>query len=405
MKRAVIIGGGPAGLMATEVLAGGGAQVDLYEAKPSVGRKFLLAGKGGLNLTHAEPLEQFYGRYGARRAEIESLLQQFGPNEVRAWVHGLGIETFVGSSRRVFPAEMKAAPLLRRWVQRLRGSGVNFHVRHRWQGWDADGTLLFAAPDGAKNVSSTVTILALGGGSWPQLGSDGAWMPLLRDLDVETAPLQASNCGFDAEWGKHFQQKFAGAPLKSVGLSFTNRSGQSFRRKGACVITAHGVEGSLIYAASALLRDEIAASGSATVHLDLAPDRTEADLYSKLSAPRGKRSLSTHLQRKANLKGVQIGLLRELVPDALADAAELVAAIKTLPLRLVATRPIEEVISSAGGVCFEGLNKHLMLKDRHGLFCAGEMLDWEAPTGGYLLTACLASGRAAGGGALEWLGD
>jgi uncharacterized flavoprotein (TIGR03862 family) len=403
-STAAIIGGGPAGLMAAEMLAQSGIHVDLYDAMPSVGRKFLIAGRGGLNLTHSEPYEQFLDRYGARRRQIAPLLAQFGPDELRCWVHDLGFETFVGSSGRVFPTGMKAAPLLRAWLDRLRSAGVTFHLRHRWQGWDEAGALRFTTPDGEQLGQAGAVILALGGGSWAKLGSDGAWVSLLAERGVAIAPLRPANCGFDVGWSDHFRQRFAGRPVKSVVLTFTNSQAVTFQRQGELVITETGVEGSLIYAASALLRDEIAAAGSATFTLDLAPNRSRQWLADKLARPRGSRSLSSHLQSRVNLKGVKMGLLREVSPAAvLADPVQLAAAIKALPLRLSAPRPLDEAISSAGGVLFEALDEHLMLRRLPGVFCAGEMLDWEAPTGGYLLTACFASGRAAGSGALAWL--
>ncbi len=401
-----VIGGGPAGLMAAEVLAQGGVHVDLYDAMPSVGRKFLIAGRGGLNLTHSEPYEQFLTRYGAHRPQIEPLLDQFGPNDLRQWVHELGFETFVGTSGRVFPADMKAAPLLRAWLERLEAAGVTFHLRHRWQGWDEAGALRFMTPDGEKLVRAEATILALGGGSWAKLGSDGAWVPLLAERGVPIAPLRPANCGFDVGWSETFRQKFAGQPLKSVILTFTHLQNVTFERQGEFVITETGVEGSLIYAASALLRDEIEAAGSATFHLDLSPNRSRQWLADRLARPRGSRSLSSHLQSRVGLKGVKTGLLREVLPAAVFDdPAQLAAAIKALPVRLGAVRPLDEAISTAGGVTFEALDERLMIRDLPGVFCAGEMLDWEAPTGGYLLTACLANGRAAGQGALNWLAN
>lgn len=396
-----IIGGGPAGLMAAEIISQRGLPVHVYDAMPTVGRKFLLAGKGGLNLTHSEPLEQFLTRYGDRRPQIEPLLRAFGPQELREWAHGLGIETFVGSSGRVFPMEMKAAPLLRAWLRRLRADGVVFHVRHRWLGWTDDGALRFATPGGETAVSAYATILALGGGSWPKLGSDGAWVPLLQARGVAVAPLKPANCGFDVGWSDHFRQKFAGEPVKTAVLRFAD-----FARQGEFVITETGVEGSLIYAVSALLREEIAANGRATFHLDLLPDKTEAQVAASLAKPRGSRSLSSHLQSRLGLKGVKVGLLRELVPAAdFADPTRLAEAIKGLAVTVVGTRPLAEAISSAGGVLWAGLDERLMVTAVPGLFCAGEMLDWEAPTGGYLLTACFASGREAGGGVVGWLGE
>ena len=399
--------------MAAETLIQGGARVDLYDAMPSVGRKFLLAGKGGLNLTHSEPIGPFLGRYGTRQAQIMPLLEVFGPEHLRAWAQGLGVETFVGTSGRVFPTGMKAAPLLRAWLHRLREAGARIHVRHRWLGWDNGNqgdVLRFAVPDGERLVRANAVILALGGGSWPRLGSDGAWMPLLAQRGVQLAPLRPSNCGFDvgtragSGWSEFFRTRFAGQPVKPVTLSFTDRAGVLHRQQGEFVVTDHGVEGSLIYAFSARLRDEIAATGSALVHLDLMPGWDSERLAGEVSRPRGSRSLSSHLQSRVGIKGVRTALLRELASVAdFADPARLAAVIKALPLRLIAPRPLDEAISSAGGVAFEALDARLMLRSLPGVFCAGEMLDWEAPTGGYLLTACFASGRAAGVGALAWL--
>lgn len=407
-RTVAIVGGGPAGLMAAEALSRGGVRVDLYDAMPSVGRKFLLAGKGGLNLTHAEPREPFLSRYGARRARIAPLVDAFGPEALRAWARGLGIDTFVGSSGRVFPVEEKAAPLLRAWLHRLREAGVRFHARHRWLGWDETdaeaGALRLETPQGEQAVRADAVVLALGGGSWPQLGSDGAWVPLLLQRGVDVAALRPANCGFDIGWSEHFRARFAGHPVKSVVARCVDAAGAEWKKQGEFVVTATGVEGGLIYALSAPLRDGIAANGKAVLHLDLAPGRELPRLVEELSRPRGSRSLSSHLQSRLGLKGVKVGLLRELLPaEDFADPARLAAAIKALPLRLVAPRPLAEAISSAGGVMFEALDERLMIRALPGVFCAGEMLDWEAPTGGYLLTACFASGRAAGLGALDWL--
>ncbi|MBI3044871.1 MAG: TIGR03862 family flavoprotein [Betaproteobacteria bacterium] len=404
MRSVAVIGGGPAGLMAAEAAVQGGASVDVYDAMPSVGRKFLLAGKGGLNLTHSEPLDALLSRYGSRRERIAPLLDAFGPDALREWAKGLGAETFVGSSGRVFPAGMKAAPLLRAWLHRLRAAGVRFHTRHRWLGWGSDGALRFAARNGERAARADAVVLALGGGSWPQLGSDGAWVPLLAQRGVAIAPLRPSNCGFDTGWSKHFRARFGGTPVKSVIASLAVRDGGAFRLEGEFVVTENGVEGGLIYALSAPLRDEMAATGTAVLHLDLAPDWELSRLMYELSRPRGRRSLSGHIQSRTGLKGVKVGLLRELMPAAdFADSGRLAAAIKTLPLKLVAARPLAEAISSAGGVVFEALDEQLMIRALPGVFCAGEMLDWEAPTGGYLLTACFATGRAAGTGAVAWL--
>jgi uncharacterized flavoprotein (TIGR03862 family) len=415
VRRVAVVGAGPAGLMAAEVLSDHAVGVDVYDAMPSAGRKFLLAGKGGLNLTHSEPLETFLARYGARRAQIEPMLNAFGPADLRAWAHALGIETFVGSSGRVFPAGMKAAPLLRAWLHRLRGAGVRFHMRHRWLGWGDDDALRFATPAGETAVRADAVVLALGGASWPRLGSDGAWLPWLRARGVAIATLQPSNCGFDVAlvapdgslqpgWSEFFRSRFAGQPLKTVALACEAIDGTVFRQRGEFVVTDTGVEGSLLYAASARLRDRIAAQGSAVMYIDLLPDRSADFVRNEVARPRGSRSLSTHLKSRLGIDGVKAALLHELLPrEAFGDTARLAEAIKALPLTLAAPRPIDEAISTAGGVAFEALDERMMLPGLPGVFCAGEMLDWEAPTGGYLLTACVASGRVAGQGAAAWL--
>ncbi|MGX4643054.1 TIGR03862 family flavoprotein [Massilia sp. SYSU DXS3249] len=401
--RVAVIGGGPAGLMAAEVLAAGGVEVDVYDAMPSVARKFLLAGKGGMNITHSEPYPDFVARYGARSGAVGSWLEGFDPARVREWIHGLGIGTFVGSSGRVFPTDMKAAPLLRAWLHRLRESGVRFHMRHRWQGWQ-DGALRFATPEGGLDVRPDATILALGGASWARLGSDGAWVPLLAAQGVEVAPLQPANCGFDTDWSAHFSEKHAGAPLTTVAIEYEGRDGSRARRKGQFVVTATGIEGSLVYALSAPLRDQVAARGSTTIWLDLVPDLSAERVSDEVTRPRGARSLASHLQSRLGIKGVKAGLLREcLAQEEYMDPDRLAAAIKALPLVLKRPRPIDEAISSAGGVRFESLDAKGMLRAVPGVFVAGEMVDWEAPTGGYLLTACFAGGRAAGAGVLGWL--
>ena len=428
--------------MAAEVLAsvGPAVSVQLFDAMPSVGRKFLLAGRGGLNLTHSEPPEVFMRRYGEHSAALAPLIGAFGPEALRDWAQALGIETFIGSSGLVFPKDMKAAPLLRAWLHRLRSAGVQFSMRHRWLGWADDGALTFSTPTGEVQIKADAVVLALGGGSWARLGSDGAWVPLLAGHGVAVAPLQPSNCGFDVAarpaleatlhgetrreflkeligqapqpqvgWTEHFTSRFAGQPFKSVAISLTDSQGRSFSRRGEFVATATGVEGSLIYAASALLRDEIAAHGSATFTLDLLPDKSPEQVLAEVRHPRGSRSLSSHLKSRLNLDGIKAAMLYELLgKEAIADAAKLAAGIKALPVCVVATRPIDEAISSAGGVKFEALDAQLrvttLAAQTPPLFCAGEMLDWEAPTGGYLLTACFASGRAAGQGVLTQFG-
>ena len=400
MPRIAIIGGGPAGLIAAEQLvAVDGLEVAIFDAMPSVGRKFLMAGKGGMNITHAEPLVDFVGRYGDRQAVLAPLLDRFGPQQLRDWIQDLGIATFVGTSGRVFPTEMKAAPLLRAWLHRLRQRGVQFHVRHRWLGWAEEGGLRFATPDGEKTVAADASILALGGGSWAKLGSDGAWVPLLAARGIPVAPLKPTNCGFDVAWSSHFSERFAGHPVKPVVASVAGRSQQ-----GEFNITASGIEGGLVYALSAPLRDALETAGHAELYLDLAPGKSLDRLRADLARPRGRDSLANHLRRRVGIEGVKAGLLRELLPfSALTATDSLAAAIKHLPLPVRAARPIDEAISTAGGIAFSALDENLMLRDLPGVFCAGEMLDWEAPTGGYLLTACFATGRAAGQGARAWL--
>ncbi len=396
-----IVGAGPAGLMAAEVLSAGGQAVHVYDGMPSAGRKFLLAGRGGLNLTHSEEFDAFVSRYGARREPVAGWLGAFGPQAVREWAQGLGIDTFVGTSGRVFPREMKAAPLLRAWLHRLRAQGVQFHMRRRFTGWTADGALRLRTPDGEQTATADALVLALGGASWSRLGSDGAWVPLLRERGVGIAPLLPANCGFDVAggWSAYFSSRFAGQPFKSVAI----RAG-AFQRLGEFVATATGVEGSLIYAASALLRDEIVLHGSARLEIDLLPGRSREQVLRAAAHPRGSRSLASHLKSRLGLDGIKLALLHEVLPrEALHDPARLADAVKAAPLVVSATRPLDEAISTAGGVLLEALDERLMLRALPGVFCAGEMLDWEAPTGGYLLTACLASGRVAGSGALEFL--
>ncbi len=397
--QAAVIGGGPAGLMAAEQLAGQGLQVDLFDAMPSVGRKFLLAGKGGLNLTHAEPLDRFLARYGARQPELATGIHAFGPQALRDWAQGLGVDTFVGSSQRVFPTDMKAAPLLRAWLHRLRGQGVRFHMRHRWLGFDGSGALRMATPAGERLLRPQATVLALGGASWQRLGSDGAWWPWLQARGVGLSPLRPSNCGFDVGWSAHLQQQFAGAPLKGVVLRF-----EGFEQQGEMVLTATGVEGSLVYAASSHLREAVAARGSATFTLDLLPARDADWVWRELSHARGSRSLSAHIRSRLKLEGAKAALLWEgLAAEQRQELQVIAGRIKALPVTVHAARPLDEAISTAGGVRFDALDGQLMLRQLPGVFCAGEMLDWEAPTGGYLLTACFSTGRSAGLGAAAWL--
>lgn len=399
-----VVGAGPAGLMAAEVLSAAGVAVDLYDGMPSVGRKFLLAGKGGLNLTHSEPFEPFVARYAEAAGWLRPLLQRFGAQATRDFAATLGIDTFIGSSGRVFPADMKAAPLLRAWLHRLRGRGVRLHMRHRWTGWADDGALRFDTPQGVVAHRAAATVLALGGASWQRLGSDGAWVPLLASRGVAVAPLLPSNCGFDVDWSEHLRSRHAGAPMKSVAISWARPDGQHVTQRGEFVITATGVEGSLVYAASAALREAIARDGQASFTVDLLPARDLAWVAQELAHPRGTRSLATHLKTRLKLDGVKAALLWEGVDRrVMDDPAQLAARIKALPITVQRPRPIDEAISSAGGVRRDALDDGLMLKALPGVFCAGEMLDWEAPTGGYLLTACLATGHAAGEVVLRWL--
>ncbi|APW38388.1 NAD(FAD)-utilizing dehydrogenase [Rhodoferax koreense] len=415
-KTALVIGGGPAGLMAAETLSAAGVQVQLFDAMPSVGRKFLLAGKGGLNLTHSEPADVFATRFGARQQQVAPWLAALDGAGLREWAKALGVDTFVGSSGRVFPTDMKSAPLLRAWLHRLREAGVVFHMRHKWTGWDGDA-LVFDSPKGPLRAQADAVVLALGGASWARLGSDGAWVPLLAARGVDVAPLQPANCGFDVGdpegagtrpargWSEHFASRFAGQPFKTVAISVTGIHGEPFHRQGEFVATAGGLEGSLVYAASALLRDAIAANGRATLWLDLLPDRSAERVLADVRHPRGSRSLSSHLKSRLGLDGIKLGVLHErLGKEAMNDPATLAAAIKALPIHLVATRPIDEAISTAGGVRFDAMSAQGMLQNLPGVFCAGEMVDWEAPTGGYLLTASMASGRVAGQGVLAYLG-
>ena len=444
-QTVAVIGAGPAGLMAAETLIKQGVSVHVYEAKPSVGRKFLMAGRGGLNITHSEPTERFHARYGARSEQMAAVLKDFDADALRDWVHGLGIDTFVGTSGRVFPQEMKAAPLLRAWLHRLREQGVVFSMRHRWLGWSAksdldtqtvslspmsDATrhtashtpphtasttptpmpthsttpLRFETPTGEVLVHADATILALGGGSWAKLGSDGAWMPWLEAAGVPVNPLLPSNGGFETTWSQHFIEQCAGEPIKTAAYSMDHADSTNKALRGECMVTEHGLEGGVIYALSAQLRDQIILRGQATLYLDLLPDHEPSRVLAEVTHPRGTRSMSSHLKSRLGLHGVRAALLREcLSAETFKDPIKLAAGIKALPIVLTACRPLDEAISTAGGVQFEGLTQGLMSKKIPGLFCAGEMLDWEAPTGGYLLNGVMASGRAAAVGVLNWL--
>jgi uncharacterized flavoprotein (TIGR03862 family) len=398
-----IIGAGPAGLMAAEVLAQGGAKVTVFDAMPSAGRKFLMAGRGGLNLTHTEPLDSFLTRYREAAPKLSAAIEAFPPNQLRAWCEALGQPTFVGSSGRVFPKAMKASPLLRAWLRRLDTMGVSFSLRHRWSGWDDRGRLVFQTPDGQRVVEARATVLALGGASWPRLGSDGGWAETLRGRGVNVSSLKSANCGFLVNWSEIFRERFEGTPLKGIALSFGERS-----VRGEAIITREGIEGGAVYALSAELRDAVLKSGHATLHIALRPDVATPDLIKRLSAPRGKQTLSNWLRKAAQLPSVAVGLLQETaiassIPLALLPPENLAELVNAVPIKLTVVAPIARAISSAGGVAFDELDADFMLRRIPGVFVAGEMLDWEAPTGGYLLQACFATGVAAGKGAATWL--
>ena len=399
VKRIAIIGGGPAGLMAAEVLsASGGNQITVYEAMPTVARKFLLAGKSGLNLTHAEDYAHFAARFGQASSLLRPALDAFTPESLRDWADALGAETFVGTSGRVFPKAMKGSPLLRAWIRRLEGHGVRIATRHRWAGFAGDG-YRFETPEGAITIRPDATLLALGGASWPRLGSDAAWVPWLREKGIAIRDFRPANCGFDVDWSETFRERFAGAPLKSV--TATSDAGTI---KGEFVVSRHGVEGSLVYAHAASLRDRLASDGKASLIIDLAPGRTPDRLRRDLARQDAKASVSTRLRKAAGIEGVKAAMLRELTTDAeRSDPERLAERIKALPIPLLRPRPIAEAISSAGGIEWDATDNGYMLNALPGLFVAGEMLDWEAPTGGYLLTACMAMGRAAAKGMEAWL--
>lgn len=399
-KKAIVIGAGPAGLMAAEQLILGGMQVDVYDAMPSAGRKFLLAGKSGMNLTHDEPEDRFLQRYGALAPQLRAAIVAFNAGAIRNWASGLGISTFVGSSGRVFPTDMKAAPLLRAWLHRLRESGVKFHMRHRWLAW-RDEFLVFEHGSECVEAQADVVVFALGGASWARLGSDGRWVAALREQGALVQPFESANCGFERPWSAYFREKFAGTPLQTVGLRL-ERNGEL--SKGQFVLSEYGVEGSLIYAHSREIRMKIKANAYCDLFLDLLPDRSLADVQKQLASSRGSRSWASHLKSKLGLHAVHIAMLYECVDKSVwNDSDALAATLKCFVLRLSAARPIDEAISCAGGLSFSELDEHLMLWRKPGYFFAGEMLDWEAPTGGYLLTACFASGVAAGRAALHWL--
>jgi uncharacterized flavoprotein (TIGR03862 family) len=402
-NHVAVIGAGPAGLMAAEVLAQGGAYVTVYDAMPSAGRKFLMAGRGGLNLTHSELLPAFLARYREAMPHLKAAIEAFPPSGLRDWSDALGQETFIGSSGRVFPRAFKASPLLRAWLRRLDSIGVKLALRHRWTGWDEQGRLLFETPDGPRVVETDATVLALGGASWPRLGSDGAWADPLADKGVKIAPLRPANCGFSVAWSDIFRDRFEGQPLKGVALTFGEHSA-----RGEAIITRSGVEGGAIYGLSAELREAIVRNGTAALTITLRPDLGTDNLTTKLSIPKGKQSLSNFLRKAAQLSPVAIGLLQEAakasgVSLASMPPAELARLINAVPIQLTGVAPIARAISTAGGIAFDELDGDFMLRRLPGVFAAGEMLDWEAPTGGYLLQASFATGAAAGRGVLKWL--
>lgn len=399
-----VIGGGPAGLMAAEHLASQGLSVDVYDTKPAVLRKFLVAGKGGLNLSRDEDFENFLSHYGNRAIELEPFLRAFGPTELRDWVHNLGFETFVGSSGKIFPRDMQAVSIRLAWIKRLKQQGIKFHLNHRCLGWDQEENLVFQSKTNNVLTHPDAVILALGGASWPATGSDGTWVTFLERQGVLISPLKPANCGFDVNWSDKFRDRFQGTPLKSVAINFQPTLRKPLNQQGEFIITQYGVEGNLIYAFSAAIRDEILENGQAIIHLDLAPGWSIEQLETRLSRPRGSRSISSHIEKSVGMRGVKAGLLWEYLPRSVFnDPKKLAAAIKSLAVPLEKPRPIEEAISTAGGIQFEELDHHLMLKSLPGVFCAGEMLDWEAPTGGYLMTACFSTGLAAARGLIDWL--
>jgi len=400
----VVVGAGPAGLMAAEVLLKQGLSVEVYDAKPAVLRKFLAAGKGGLNLTKAESFEVFLTRYGQQATRLEPYLSNFGPEELRSWAENLGYSTFVGTSNRVFPQKMNAIQLRKSWIKRLIDLGINFHLNHLWRGWDETNRLIFENQNHILSVHSDAVIFSLGGASWPKTGSDGRWVKYFQEKEILVSPLLPSNCGFEVHWSDHFRERYQGTPIKTVSIQFTPTKGESRNQQGEFIITKYGIEGSLIYFFSASIRDEIMNFGKATIYLDLLPDWSIDQIINRLSRPKGSRSISSHIEKSIGIHGVKAGLMWEFLPKStIYDFNLLATAIKKVPISVTSPRPLSEAISTAGGVCFENLDNHLMIKKLPGNFVAGEMLDWEAPTGGYLLTACFSTGYAAARGAMNWL--
>lgn len=404
-RTVAVIGAGPAGLMAAETIAAGGGRVTLYDRMPSAGRKFLMAGRGGLNITHGEPLSAFMARYGAAEPLLRAAIDAFSPADLRAWCAALGQPTFVGSSGRVFPEALKASPLLRAWLRRLEGQGVTLALRHHWTGWAEDGHLRFETPHGLVHTAADMVVLALGGASWPRLGSDGSWQAILAELGIAITPLRPANSGFQVAWSALFRDRFEGTPLKGIALTFGAATSRA-----ELVVTREGLEGGGVYALSAVLREAIARDGFADLVIALRPDATAAELAERLAAPRRKQSLSTFLRKALGLSPVAVALLQESAIArggnlAALSPADLAAAINAVTVRLTGTAPLDRAISTAGGVAWDEVDASFMLRRLPGVFVAGEMLDWDAPTGGYLLQACFATGAAAGRGVVAWLAD
>ncbi|PKN84551.1 MAG: aminoacetone oxidase family FAD-binding enzyme [Chloroflexi bacterium HGW-Chloroflexi-8] len=402
--KIAIIGAGPAGLMAADFLSQKGYPITLFDSMPTAGKKFLIASKGGLNLTHSMPFHQFLSKYREREENLTPFLTRFGPEELRNWISELGFSTFEGSSGRVFPEIMNSGEILHSLIQRLQSRSVQILFRHKWTGWDENHNQCFETDSGLLTIKFDAVIFAFGGASWPQLGSDAAWIPFFQRNGIKISPIKPSNCGFETNWSDHFKDQFAGVPIKPVILTFNSHQGEVFRQQGEFIATRYGIEGSLIYSISALIREEIEKEGSASIYLDLAPNWNEAQLFEKLSQNRGDRSISTHLKKTIGFSGIRTNLLYELLEKSVIHNPQLLAkSIKSLPIRLTSARPVAEAISTAGGVDFSELDSNLMLKKFPGFFCAGEMLDWEAPTGGFLLTACFSTGYGAGIGVDRWL--
>lgn len=402
--KIAVIGCGPAGLMAADILSQAGHPVSMFDAMPSAGRKFLIASKGGLNLTHSLPFDQFLSMYKERASDLRPFLERFGPFELQNWISELGFQTFVGSSGKIFPEGMKGGPILHAIMERLKSRAVDMHFNHIWTGWDEEKNQIFDTDTGSYSQYFDVVVFSLGGASWPETGSTGKWVPFFSQKGILVNPLKPANCGFEVSWSAHFRDHFSGFPVKPVEISFVDLNGDLHNQKGEFIATKYGIEGSLIYAFSSFIRDTIEKKGQAIIHFDLAPDLNCDQLKSRLSQKRGKRSLSSHLQKSIGFHGIRLSLLFEqLDKDILNDPERLAENIKSLPITVLSARPIAEAISSSGGVDFSQLNENLALRKYPGFYCAGEMLDWEAPTGGFLLTACFSTGFAAANGILKWI--